>query len=59
MSDFPKKGHTVIDKYGKIICMAYADRYLMVRRPSSIPFILTIFQWWQLQEEAQAAKTEE
>lgn len=36
------------DKYGKLTCMAWADGYVMVRRPRAHPFVMTMKAWQAL-----------
>ena len=45
--DYPK-GQRRFDNFGPIVLMAYADKYVMVRRPSCIPFTLHESKWLKL-----------
>jgi len=40
-----KKGDVVYDGYSKITCMAYADGWIMARRPRAAPFIWSLKDW--------------
>ena len=46
--DLPRKGDRRYDKLGPIVCMAYADKHVMVRRPHCIPFVLELTKWEDL-----------
>ena len=39
------------DEHGEIRVMAYADGYLMVRRPGKMPFILHYSEWDDLSDK--------
>lgn len=39
------KGDLKMDERGLIVAMAYADRYVMCRRPYCMPFVLSIREW--------------
>lgn len=57
MNHLPKSGDIVVDKYGKLTCMAYAAKYVMARRPSCHPFVMPLLEWWKLKDESvQAAE---
>lgn len=38
------------DQYGKLTAMAWADGYVMVRRPHAMPFVMALKAWNLLSE---------
>lgn len=44
----PKHGDIRYDKTGPIKAMAYADGYVMVRRPYCAPWVLSLKDWGKL-----------
>ena len=42
------KGDRRYDAKGPVVLMAYADNWLLVRRPRCVPFALYVTGWWNL-----------
>jgi|HubBroStandDraft_2_1064218.scaffolds.fasta_scaffold355068_1 hypothetical protein len=36
------------DKHGKITCLAFAQNYVMARRPNAMPFVMSLDEWLSL-----------
>ncbi len=41
----PRPGAIISDQFGKLVCMAISDNYVMCRRPGSVPFVMPLQQW--------------
>jgi hypothetical protein len=41
----PKRGDVRTDNFGRIVCMAVADGYVMCRRPGCMPFVKSVKEW--------------
>ena len=45
------KGEVRFDEHGELRFIAYADNWLMVRRPGAVPFTIYIKAWDALSKE--------
>lgn len=56
--DIPAEGSSVYDDIGRIVFMAYADKYVLCRRPGCIPFVMGIERWVELKKEIIESSTD-
>jgi DNA-binding transcriptional ArsR family regulator len=41
----PRQRARYVDEIGPVVCMVVRDRYVMVRRPRAMPFVISLAEW--------------